>query len=320
MTAIFLALSGFHFGFSAQAADHVSTITQLQGETQLYSNPSKSPIVAKSKTAGTVVLFENEYFLVQEAKIGDKVKNGNILRTRPGAHANVIFENGDQIHIGPGSSYRVQWNDKLDDKLKVNLMYGRLRGIISKEGPRQKAIIKTRSATMGVRGTDFFIADSGPNGETEISVLRGEVEVTSESTKKILPVKTGMSATITTKTEMEVRETTKEDLNGIQIASSVTAPAMVQTKSAEKQKITELEKKALAVTLHDIKTYQPEVYEKISADAKIVSSVQELNSKAYSITVVNAPSAPSKRGKPRITELKDSDDQEVYQKYFKLKQ
>lgn len=322
MTAIILALfNTFHFT-TANAADHVATITQLQGETQLYTNPSKNPITVKNKNSGTVVLFESEYFLVQEARIGDTVKNGNILRTRPGAHANVIFDNGDQIHIGPGSSYRIQWSDKLEDKLKVDLMYGRLRGIISKEGPRQKAIIKTRSATMGVRGTDFFIADSGPNGETEISVLRGEVEVTNESTKKTLPVKTGMSATVTANVDSETRETTKEDLNGIQAASIITAPITVKpedkTESKLKNKVSELEKKALAVTLHDIKTYQPEIYEKLSTEAKTVGSVQELNNKAYSLIVVNAPSAPPKKGKPRITELKDSDDQEVYKKYFKL--
>ncbi len=309
----FLALILFFVAPFTLAENHVATITQLQGEIQIYSNPSSKPLKDPSAKSGNIVLFENQYYTLKNAKIGDTVNNGNILRARPGSHAHVIFDNGDQIHIGPGSSYRIQWDQSLEKKLKIDLMYGRLRGIISKEGPRQKAIIKTKSATMGVRGTDFFIADSGPNGETEISVLRGEVEVTSESTQKTLPLKTGMSAKILEKAEIELRETTKEDLKGIQIASTSTGGE----KSTNKKNV-ELEKKALAVTLQDIKLYQPEIYEKISSDPKNLQNLNDLNSNAVSLNVVNAPSAPAKRSKPNITELKDTDDQKVYEKYFKM--
>jgi hypothetical protein len=308
-----LALISFLLVTEAQADDHVATITQIQGEIQIYSDPSSKPKKNQSNESGKIVLFENQYFIVKNAKMGDRILNGNILRARPGSHAHVIFNNGDQIHIGPGSSYRVQWQENLEKKMKIDLMYGRLRGIISKEGPRQKAIIKTRSATMGVRGTDFFIADSGPKGETEISVLRGEVEVINDSTKKSIPLKTGMSAKVVQQAEIELRETNKEDLKGIQIASTV-----VGKEKPSNQKIAELEKKAVEVTLKDIKLYQPEIYQKISSDPKKLENLNDLNFKAVSLNMVNAPNAPAKRGKPNITELKDSDDQEVYQKYFKM--
>jgi len=297
---------------SVLARTIVATITQIDGNTQIYANPSKTSPRTKLGQPGTTVLFEGQYYQVKDAKAGEKLESGNILRTRPGAHATVIFDNGDQIHLGPGSSYHIQWNSKSAKKIEFKLMYGKLRGIVSKEGEEKKIIIKTKSATMGVRGTDFFVSDSGPNGETEITVLRGAVDVTNESTGKTLPIKTGTTALVTEKTEIALRETTKEDLKTVEIASQ-SSPAKEAPKS-----VVELEKKALAVTLKDIRLYQPEIYEKIKADPSIVNNVEAVNEKAIALNAASAPSAPPKKGKPRIRELNESDDQEIYEKYFKL--
>ena len=314
-SVIFLTLficSAFSENVSAQ--NHVATITRMDGDTEIYFNPSKNPSQSKNNSTGTTVLFEGFYYQVKNAKPGDQIQNGNILRTRPSSHANLVFDNGDQINLGPGSSFRIQWKEKNDRKMYMNLMYGRLRGIISKEGPRQKAIIKTRSATMGVRGTDFFISDSGPNGETKITVLRGEVEVRSESTQKIIPVKTGMSALVIANAELKSRPTNKQDFKTIEAASTAISS------SSQNPSIEQLEKKALAVTIQDIKTYQPEVYKKIETETKSIASVQQLSSRAISIAAENAPLAPEAKSKAKIHDLKEFDDQEVYDQYFKLNQ
>jgi hypothetical protein len=301
---------------AVESAPSVATLAQTEGKAQLFTHPSKKPHAGSSVKEGTMAFFEGEYYLIQDAKVGNRVENGNIVRTLPGAQTKVIYDNGDQFYVGPGTAYRVSWNDKAKadnaDKLdtKINLMYGRLRGVISKDGPRKKLQIRTRAATMGVRGTDFFIADNGPNGETEVSVLRGSVEVkpVNGSTQEI---KTGMSASVTQK--LEVRETTKEDLNGIQKASTLPVPQA--TPSAQ---IAELEKKAVNVTTQDIKTYQPEIYKQLAAELAQVSRAEQLNTKLIEIASVKAPSAPPKRRKPRITELKESDEGDLYDKYFKM--
>ena len=320
--ANFLALFMTIIGVAEASPGHkqVATITQIQGRAQIFVNPSKKPIQGKSTDDGTMAYFEGEYYLIQEAKLGDQVQKNTIIRTLPNAQVNIVYDNGDQFHMGPGTAYRVTWNEKTELEAKVKLMYGRLRGVISKDGPRQKVEIRTRSATMGVRGTDFFIADTGVNGETEISVLRGAVAVTTD--KKEQEVKTGMSATISTaqqQPKVEMRETTKEDLGGIQKASTITAPVIPQESSAKlTSKITELEKKALTVTKKDIQLYQPELYKKMSADMSEVKNAQDLNSKMLTLVATTAPSAPPKRTKPRITELKDSEEGDVYDKYFKI--
>ena len=310
-----LALIGATFPAAQAGPSHqqVATITQIEGQAQIFVNPSKKPIPGKSTKDGTMALFENEYYLVQEAKIGDQVQKNTIIRTLPNAQVQIVYDNGDQFHMGPGTAYRVTWNDKSELEAKINLMYGRLRGVISKEGPRQKIEIKTRTVTMGVRGTDFFVADTGPNGETEVSVLRGAVDLFTG--KKEVEVKTGESAKVSilnAEPKIDLRETTKEDLGGIQKASTMT------TQSKLTPKLEELEKKALQVTTKDIQLYQPELFKQISSNLSGVKSAQDLNTKMMTLVASTAPSAPAKRTKPRITELKDSDEGDVYDKYFKI--
>jgi hypothetical protein len=320
------------------SSKQVATITQIQGKAQIFVNPTKKAPQEKNTKDGTMAFFEGEYYLIQEAKQGDQVKKDTIIRTLPNARVNVVYENGDQFNMGPGTAYRVTWNDKTDVDAKIKLMYGRLRGVVAKDGPRQKFEIKTRGVTMGVRGTDFFIADTGVNGETEISVLRGSVAVTTG--KKEQEVKTGQSATITAppvptatadnkkdgkkaevvEAKIEFRETTKEDLSGIQKASTVTTPVVPQVADTKlTAKIVELEKKALVITTKDIQLYQPELYKKIAAEG-VVTNAQDLNTKMITLVATSAPSAPPKRTKPRITEMKDAEEGDVYDKYFKINQ
>jgi hypothetical protein len=318
----------------------VATLAQVEGKTQIFTKPSKTPHAGRSEKAGaagagTMAKFEGEYYLIQDAKTGDRVENGTILRTLPNGQTKVIYDNGDQFYVGPGTAYKVTWTtagsaEKALDT-KIQMMYGRMRGVIAKEGPRKKLTIRTKSATMGVRGTDFFIADTGPNGETEVSVLRGQVEVKPNADgAKAQEIKTGMSASVVmqpkieTKTEpkaiVEVRDTTKEDLKGIQEASTLPAPQQKPEAKVLNETVAELEKKAVAVTLKDIQTYQPEVYQKIQADPKANLKAQDLNNKTVEVATVSAPSAPPKRRKPRITEMKAASDEDFYDKYFKIEE
>lgn len=327
---------------SFSASPQVATLAQVEGKTQIFTQPSKTPHATGSEKKGTMAKFEGEYYLIQDAKTGDSVENGAILRTLPNGQAKVIYENGDQFYVGPGTAYRVTWKGDLDTK--IQMMYGRMRGVIAKEGPRKKLIIRTKAATMGVRGTDFFIADTGPKGETEISVLRGQVEVTPNAPKaQPKEVKTGMSATVvqpaatqqvTTQTvaaqkpaestsavaTVEIRDTTKEDLQGIRVASTLPAPQQKTETKAVQEQLAVLEKKAVEVTLKDIQTYQPEVYKKIQESPNPQAMAQDLNQKTVEVAQAVAPSAPPKRKKPRITELKEASDADYYDKYFKIEE
>ncbi|MCM2279205.1 MAG: FecR domain-containing protein [Oligoflexia bacterium] len=338
------ALSLGVFCPSTRASEQVGTITQAEGSVKLFTDPAKKLHGDSEGDSGARALFEGEYYRVRDAKVGDRVQQGNIVRTALGAKARVVFENGDQYNVGPGTAYRVFWNkDSKEAKqanTKVELMYGKLRGVVAKGGPRSRLTVKTKTATMGVRGTDFFIADGGDSG-TEVSILRGAVEVKPENPKaKPIEVKAGFSAAVAppappkavpsedsaereaAKPEpvavapvIELRKTTQEELVGIQKSSEIKALKKEDLQAApEVAKIVEkLETKAVETVINDVKAADPKLFAQLQG--KQFTSTEEINKASVQNIFKEAPKAPEKR-KPYKSELEDLSG-DAYQKYFK---
>lgn len=335
------------WSFSAWgASDQVGTITQAEGTVKIFTDPSKT-LQKDSQDTAPRALFEGEYYRVRDAKPGDRVEKGNILRTAPASKARVIFDNGDQYNVGPATAYRVTWEKDSDNtRTDVHMMYGKLRGVVAKGGPRSKLFIRTRSATMGVRGTDFFIADDGVNSGTEVSVLRGQVEVKPQAPKaKPVEVKSGYSAAVPSSSDtpplgapvapvakkeksspsvvtpqpvvpvVELRKTTQEELVGIQKTSQVKKehePASAPPEVTKKLQL--LETKAIETTLKDVKAADPKLYAQVKNEK--FSSPEQINAAAVQTLLKEAPKAPVKR-KRYQSEFEDVRD-DAYEKYFKI--
>lgn len=302
----------------AASPEQVGTLAQAQGGVQLFTNPSKA-LPAEVKPGEVRARFEGEHYVVREARPGDRLENGNILRTAPGAKAWVIFANGDQYHVGPGTAYRVNWERK-DRGTEVQLMYGKLRGVVAKKGPRSKLFIRTRSATMGVRGTDFFVAEDSQGG-TEVSVIRGSVEV-KPATASAKPTLVGEGDSVSVQVPafqaesiIVLRRTTQEDLRAILKTSEIAPDAKAAPVAPEvAREIAALEKKAAENTLQDIQAHDPELFAKIS-QAGPVADPARINQQSVEKLLRTAPPAPARR-KPYKTELEDL-EREAYEKYFK---
>jgi hypothetical protein len=175
--------------------DQLAVVTQLQGKARIFSRPSNT---LQSEREGIHVRYEGEYYLAKEAKIGDRIGDGNILQTSLGTKAKLIYPNGDQFYVGPATSFRIFFKMNVSkDETRISLMYGKLRGIIEKGGPRTRLNIQTKSAIMGVRGTDFFIAQGGADQSTEVSILRGSVEVTPIVPQKVQNKEPNHSSSLT---------------------------------------------------------------------------------------------------------------------------
>jgi len=334
---LFILVTAAFVAAPVLAGSQVGTLTQIEGKVQVFSNPSKS--LAKD-AAGQRALYEGDYYLVKDATIGEKVDQGNIVRTSPGSKARVVFDNGDQINVGSGSAYKVNWDkDSEKGNTKINLMYGKMRGIMEKGGPRSRLQIRTKTAIMGVRGTDFFIAQGGPDEGTEVSIIRGAVEVKAEAPKaKPVQVKAGQSAEIAApvvvaqteakakeapkvEPKVEIRQTTQEEFAGIQKSSQIQTPPPAQAAEAAKanpevaKKIEQLEKKAVETTLQDIKKVDEKLYQELAAKKDIIKSTDDLNKTAVAKLAETAPKAPEKR-KPYRSELEDL-EAGAYDRYFK---
>jgi hypothetical protein len=347
MVAIALTLG---LGVAAQASEHVGTLTQVGGSVKLLTHPSKK----LQPGSGVHAQFEGQYYLVEDGKAGSELNPGDVIRTSPEGKARVIYPNGDQFHVGPGTEFKVllpstgahagvqggQKTGPTDTKLE--LAYGQLRGVIEKGGPRSKLQIRTKTATMGVRGTDFFIEDGGATGGTAVSIIRGAVVLTPKASEaKPVEVKSGFSATVLappphaagateTLPVAELRKTSQEELKQIVVASTILAPSSTVPTGASAaaptvltSRLVELEKKAAQTTLSDIKLHDPKLFaqlEKSAAAAPGAGGLASVSAEAVNNTAVQAllPEAPktSPARKVRRQEIEDL-EQGAYDKYFK---
>lgn len=313
-TGIIFFTVAFFAGLWAEGSSQVATLTHIDGKVEIFSHPSKTLNGAKGPKPRA--FFENEYFSVREAKVGDRVDKGNILRTMPEAKAKVIYDNGDHMSVGPGSAYRIFWKGNQSPEMSV--MYGRIRGIVSKKGPRNRLRIRTKSATMGVRGTDFHISDRGARGGTKVSVLRGSVALHHQGkTSKPLTIQKGYSAEVAPSVVLKskkdegpktvtLRKTTKKELLSVHRDSKIVS----QPPASGADLVKKFEQKATDIILADIKEDDPKHFEKLKANPSL--SHDMLNTLTLKKLFVKAPEKPSK---PFLHDL-EKVDEDAYDKYF----
>jgi hypothetical protein len=300
---------------SAYAQDSVGRIVGIEGTVEILTNPSD-----KAQGKGPHVLYDGKTYNLNKGRLGFKIENGSIVKTGKSSKAKIIYQNGDQFYVGEGTAYAINWQKNAKDnkeKTAVGVIYGSLRGVISKSGPRNGMEVKSKSAVMGVRGTDFNFNQAGTSGASSVTVLRGKVEVASamDTTKKI-NVEKGFSAELAnTNTKeaapkMEMVKASKQSLVEIQQQSVVKNTEQTKDKAVLKD-IEKLEKKAVETTLTDIKTYDPKMYEELKKNN--VASVDQINSSSMK-KVFDA--APIDKKKPFADKF--GNDEEIYNKFFKV--
>lgn len=303
------------------ASSHVGMIVKKQGKVELLTRPSN-----KADGPG-YVLFEGKYYKQTKIRLGTKLTNGSILRTGKGSKVKIVYKNGDQMNVGEGTAYQVSWSKKIikgKNPGAIDLMYGSIRGVINKKGPRSGIKIKTKQAVMGIRGTDFHIGQRGTSGKSSLSVLRGKVEVADKKNpKKKMEVAMGFSAEIQKEVKaqkkqkntslFQVAKTTKNELVEIQKESDIKQDKkdLAEAPKALKKQLAKLEKKAVENTLSDIKEYDPALYK--SLKDKNIDDVDKINKVVVGKVFEKAPVKKVKIG------IDDDElEENAYEKYFNI--
>lgn len=142
------------------------TLTRLTGQVEILAQAQQD--------GATPVLYLDKTFYLRAAELGDSVNRGDVIRTGDRSIARIVFDNGDQFMMGPGSEYVLEMNQENGSSV-INMMRGRVKATVSPEGPRNNLEVESRNVSMGVRGTEFYLDDSYL--ATEVSVIRGEVEL-----------------------------------------------------------------------------------------------------------------------------------------------
>jgi hypothetical protein len=317
-----VVLSSFFHPLYAQAKT-IGLFTMVKGPVEVFYAPSSN-----ADAPGRKVKFEDTYYKVRRAKVGKRLQFDQIIKTGPTSKAKITFINGDTMMVAAGTALNLSvFQGKLKKKTKkgqvLNLIYGKVRSVISKSGPRNNMQIKTKAAVAGVRGTDFFVSYNPSIDLSRVDVLRGRVEVREDEGAKPKMIKKGYSLSVdkTQKdklNQLKLRPLTKSKLEEIENETSLkTDQAVLKSlpKTVQKQ-IQDIEEKSKQVILQDIKEEEPEKYKVLVAKSASLS-VDDLNSSVLTDLKQKAPTE-SKVNKIEEGDLKRSleEQSEAYEKYF----
>lgn len=309
---------------SPAMAKRAGVITMVKGPVEVFIRPTDVPDTSKP-----TVKFENKFYTIKKAKIGTKLKFDQVIKTGPSSKLKINFINGDSMMIGPGTAYSLK---SLKGTIKgrkkksqmIHLIYGKIRAVVSKTGPRNNMRVKTKAAVAGVRGTDFYISYNPSEGVTRVDVLRGKVTVKGSHTQKTQSVQKGFSLQIsidkkTKKSIAKLKPITKEKLIEIQKETIVKVDVQAMQKQTDeiKKLVEELEIKAKKVILDDIKADDPEKYKTVISKFNKLTA-DEINQAVIKDLEEKAPTEPE-MAKISEGDLQNSleNQSDAYKKYFK---
>ena len=136
-------------------------------------------------------------------KAGDKLYKGAIVNTGSNGAVKLLMTDRTIIDLGPSSLFKMndyQLGKNVGDRnVDLSLDYGQVRASVNEKitSNKGKFTIRTKAATMGVRGTEFVVNSTVPSGgvtanaqnsQTSVTVMHGKVEVADAAKPSAPPV------------------------------------------------------------------------------------------------------------------------------------
>jgi hypothetical protein len=147
------------------------------------------PLTAHAEAPfGTVKLVQGEVTRkTKDLHEGDELNPGDEIVTGHRGIARLLLSQGVAMQIGPGSRVVLE-KGKHGAPTTVELFKGYLLSKIRKDGDGIKYRVRTKTASLGVRGTTFF-AKQEPDGRTFVCVCEGTVVTTWDKGEKLITSK-----------------------------------------------------------------------------------------------------------------------------------
>lgn len=179
------------FLFSTLLAKDVATITGLKGKAFVDRDGQKI-----------------------ELNLGDKLKEKDIVLTKEKTKVQVIFKDETIITIGKNSTFAINeylFEENQEPVAKFGMINGAMRAITGKIGKvaPDKFMVKTKTATMGIRGTNFSVI-VGEDGSYQAYCTYGAISVTIKGSEHV--VHQGFFISISPDGKIEQKEFTSKDL------------------------------------------------------------------------------------------------------------
>ena len=124
---------------------------------------------------------------VSELNVGQAIQPGDLVRTDLGAWVDLRLCDGSGLRVGENSKFYYEGVDRERESF-VSWAFRLVRGTLlaavvgDGQGDRVKLRIRTPSASMGVRGTEFVVdAEDDGDAQTALHTLEGEVLIGAEA-------------------------------------------------------------------------------------------------------------------------------------------
>lgn len=150
---------------------------------------------AEEKSAREIVVLAAEgkvTFRGSTVEAGDKFNKNGVVKTGPGSSAKLFLPKARTITIlKEKSAVRLAPTAKKRKVNRFGLIKGLSRWIVNKVEKNEPVVVTSKSAIMGVRGTDVLLSYNPLLKETEIITFAGKAFFRPMGTKKPTPVNQG---------------------------------------------------------------------------------------------------------------------------------
>lgn len=117
---------------------------------------------------------------VIDVKLNQELPEGTLVQTAEKSFVKIILSDKSQINLGPSSQMSINAVPKTQAGI-ITLLKGQIRSQVTKDymqiedKSKSKLFIKTKTAAMGVRGTDFQVNYNPENKNTILITFEGKV-------------------------------------------------------------------------------------------------------------------------------------------------
>lgn len=183
-----LVLAGMTFaGASFGGELKLPVLARSEGDTQILVPPA-----AGVKT--NLISVEGKTYAVVPTALGQEVPKGAMIKTGTTGKARLVYPSGDYLSVSPNSMFRILAREMKSESM-FELLSGKVRALIIKRDPKDEDVtMRSRTAVMGVRGTDFHVAAWSEEGGSQVTVFRGKVAVATRPPEPVAPVAAGAGA------------------------------------------------------------------------------------------------------------------------------
>lgn len=133
------------------------------------------------KIRGNVTQLRPGDQLARKVSDGEKLLEDTSVLTGPKSMVMIRMRDRSTLTLGPESKMVLVEAENDEDPGVISLLNGHLRSKVQRQNRQSdndhKQLISTRSAAMGVRGTDYIVSHNSENNVTSLVTLQGEVEM-----------------------------------------------------------------------------------------------------------------------------------------------